>query len=99
MAKRSANPTEMSGKKDKTLLYWRKLIREAGMDVNEIEKLTQDRKGWRRAVKARMEHLHKWKSQMRKDKTVKRQKATPIPPKQHQTHVRYVRGISKTRAA
>ena len=33
------------GKKDKTLLYWRKLIREAGMDVNEIDKLTQDRKG------------------------------------------------------
>ena len=80
LAKISANPTEMSGKKDKTLLYWRKLIREAGMDVNEMDKLTQDRKGWRRAVEARMEHLHKWeKSNAKKQngETTERNSYTP----------------------
>ena len=68
------------GKKDKTLLYWRKLIREAEMDVNEIDKLTQDRKGWRRAVKARMEHLHKWEksnAKIQNGETTQRNSYTP----------------------
>ena len=29
------------------------------MDVNEIDKLNHDRKGWRRAVEAQIQHLHK----------------------------------------
>ena len=51
-----------------------------GMDVNEIDKLTQDRKGWRRAVKARMEHLHKWEKSNAKrqnGETTERKSYTP----------------------
>ena len=48
------------GSKRKTVLYWRKLIREAGWDVTEIGKQAQDRKKWKAAVRARMKHLGEW---------------------------------------
>ena len=45
------------GRKRKTLLYWKKLIREAGWDWTKISTLTSDRDRWRNAVKERMDHL------------------------------------------
>ena len=42
------------------MLYYRKLLREAGIDVTEIESLTRDRKKWRSVVKERMDHLLKY---------------------------------------
>ena len=48
------------GKKRKTLLYWKKLIREAGLDYTKINSLTRDRKEWRRIVRERAEHIHEW---------------------------------------
>ena len=38
---------KMRGRKRKTVLYWRKLIREAGWDHTDIERLTIERKGWK----------------------------------------------------
>ena len=51
------------GKKRKTLFYWRKLLREAGVNWAEAGTIAQDRKEWRRIVKNRMTHLEKWERQ------------------------------------
>ena len=47
----------MAGRKRKTVLYWRRVLREAGIDWTEVERLTSDRKGWKEKVAERMEHL------------------------------------------
>ena len=49
-----------SGKSRKTVLYWKKLAREAGMDVTNIGNLTQDKKKWKALVQERMKHLDEW---------------------------------------
>ena len=36
---------KMAGRKRKTVLYWRRVLREAGIDWTEVERLTSDRKG------------------------------------------------------
>ena len=51
------------GKKRKTLFYWRKLLRESGVNWSEAGALAQDRKEWRRIVKTRMHHLEIWERQ------------------------------------
>ena len=51
------------GKKRKTLFYWKKLLREAGIDWTEIQKETQDRETWKSRVKERMNHLEKFEQQ------------------------------------
>ena len=48
------------GGRRKTLLYWRKLLREAGFDRTKIGTLTADRKEWKKKVKERMKHVHEW---------------------------------------
>ena len=44
----------------KTVLYWKKLLREAGIDRTRIGRLTADRKLWKGRVKERFEHLRQW---------------------------------------
>ena len=51
------------GKKRKTVLYWRKVVREAGVEPSEIEKKTRERTEWKRLVKERIEHVDKWVAQ------------------------------------
>ena len=48
------------GRKRKTVLYWKKLVREAGLDWTEIEGLTEDRDRWRAIVGERMKHLEEY---------------------------------------
>ena len=48
------------GKKRKTPLYWKKLLKEAGMDYTKVNNLTKDRKEWRRIVRVRSNHKHEW---------------------------------------
>ena len=52
--------TRVRGSKRKTVLYWRRMIREAGWDMTTIGSKASDRKGWKAAVKERMSHLEKW---------------------------------------
>ena len=49
-----------SGKSRKTVLYWKKLVREAGLDCTDIGNLTKDRKKWKSLVQERMKHLDEW---------------------------------------
>ena len=44
----------------KTILYWKKLLREAGIDWTKIGQLTADRKMWKGKVRERMDNLRKW---------------------------------------
>ena len=48
------------GKVRKTVFYWRKLIREAGLDCTKIGEMTKDRKAWKNTVKERMKHLDQY---------------------------------------
>jgi ribosomal protein L31 len=48
------------GKKRKTVLYWKKLLREGGIDHTNIGVLTENRKEWKKIVMKRMNHLEKW---------------------------------------
>lgn len=48
------------GRRKKTVPYWKRLLREAGLDWTDVGNLTKDRKKWKSAVKERMEWLAKW---------------------------------------
>ena len=48
------------GKKRKTVLYWRGLIRGAAWDVTTVGKKAEDRKRWTGMVKEQMKHLAAW---------------------------------------
>ena len=45
------------GRKRKTLLYWKGLLREARVDWTKAGEIAQDRDGWRTMVHDRVEHL------------------------------------------
>ena len=42
------------------MCYWKKLLREAGIDWTDLAALTGDRKKWKGLVKERMDTLDKW---------------------------------------
>ena len=52
--------TKRKGKKRKTVLFWKKLVREAGLDKTKIGQMTSNRKEWKMTVKERINHLDKW---------------------------------------
>ena len=51
---------KVGGKKRKTLLYWKRLIKEAGLDYTKIGDLTKDRKEWRILVRKRARKIEEW---------------------------------------
>ena len=63
---------KMKGKKRKTVLYWKKLLREGGIDYTTIGKETLNRKEWKRRVMTRMKHLEKWERRGGKRNTEER---------------------------
>ena len=42
------------------MAYWKKLLREAGIDSTNLGAATRDRKAWRKSVKERMAWLDEW---------------------------------------
>ena len=56
--------SKMAGRKKKTVLYWKRLLREAGVDWTDIERRVIDRDGWRKFVRNRMERVYAWEKQM-----------------------------------
>jgi hypothetical protein len=51
------------GRKRKTVLYWKRLLKEANIDWADIGRITQDRDEWRGIVNARMSHIESWERQ------------------------------------
>jgi hypothetical protein len=54
---------KVPGRKRKTVLYYKRLVKEAGMDYTRIGMLTSQRKEWKRSVNKRMKHLERWERQ------------------------------------
>ena len=63
---------KVPGKKRKTVLYWRRLIKEAGLDHTRIGNLCKDRKEWKATVRERTEHLEEWEKKGGKNSTEER---------------------------
>ena len=76
---------KMKGQKRKTVLYWKKILREGEIDWTDIERLTGDKKGWKKIVKERMEHLLKWE----------KQQGPPRDEEETKNHFRGTRGEKK----
>jgi hypothetical protein len=55
--------SKMLGRKRKTVLYWKRVMKEAGLDWTDVERLTSDREEWKSRVGERMEHLYNWECQ------------------------------------
>ena len=47
------------GKKRKTVLYWNRVLSNAGIDWTDIERICALRSDWRRAIDQRISHLDK----------------------------------------
>ena len=54
---------KMRERKKKTVLYWKRLMNEAGWDWTDVERMANDRKRWKKMIDARMKHLYKWECQ------------------------------------
>ena len=54
---------KMKGRKKKTTLYWKNLMKEAGWDWTDVERLAGDREGWKKMVTERMKFLYEWECQ------------------------------------
>ena len=52
---------KVPGRKRKTIYYWKRILKEAGIDWTQIGQLTQDRKIWKSIVNERMKYLEPWK--------------------------------------
>ena len=55
--------SKVPGKKRKTVLYWKRLLKEAAIDWTDVERLSSDRDGWKELVNVRMNHLDVWERQ------------------------------------
>ena len=53
---------KVPGKKRKTILYWKKILKEAGIDWTMIGAETYDRTIWKATVKERVRNIQEWES-------------------------------------
>ena len=71
---------KLPGKKRKTLLYWKQLLREAQIDPTNIASLTADRKEWKALVRARMRHIEEWeRCSCHRVETERGARTSPVP--------------------
>ena len=71
---------KVPGKKRKTLLYWKGLLREAEIDYTRIGKLMEDRKQWKQTVRERMKHVEEWEKKGGKETLQERgDRRSPTP--------------------
>ena len=57
------NYNKTPGKKRKTILYWKKLLKEAGIDWTTAGEVAQDRDRWKQLVTKRIKLLDEWDHQ------------------------------------
>ena len=53
---------KVKGKKRKTVLYWKRLLREVEIDLTIVKRLRGDRAGWKNLVMNKMSHLERWEN-------------------------------------
>ena len=54
---------KMLGRKRKTVLYWKRVLIECGIDWTDIERMCSDRDGWKKCVDEQVRHMNIWKRQ------------------------------------
>ena len=54
---------KMPGRKRKTVLYWKRMLCEAGCDWTDVERLTNDREEWKKVVNEHMDRADVWERQ------------------------------------
>ena len=64
MYKKLEGVNKAPGKKRKTVLYWKRILSEAGIDWTDVGRLASDRSGWKKLVKERMYHLDVFERQL-----------------------------------
>ena len=52
----------VKGARRKTMLFWRRILKEAGVDASRIGQLTSDRKKWKETVRKRMKRIQNWEN-------------------------------------
>ena len=57
---RTEGVKKTKGKKRKTVLFSKTLVKEADWDTIDINRLARDRKVWKSMVTRRIEHLERW---------------------------------------
>ena len=87
---------KLPGKKRKTLLYWKQILREAQIDSTNIAKLTEDRKEWKSMINSRMNHIAKWEERGGHGIAEERgERVSPVPQQQPTTFECEVEGCGK----
>ena len=76
---------KLPGRKRKTMLYWKLLIKEAGVDYTKIGQIASDRKVWKQKVKTRTEHLEKWERSCGKRSTEERGERNNFVPRNEES--------------
>ena len=72
---------KLPGKKRKTQLYWKQLLREAQIDPTDIGQLTKDRNEWKTLVSKRMRHIAEWeKCGCHRVDRERGPRTSPVPP-------------------
>ena len=46
-----------------TLAYWHRLLKEANIEVHEVERIAMDRVKWKNVVESRMRHIEQFEKQ------------------------------------
>ena len=54
---------KISEKKRKMILHWNRILREAGIDWTDVERLTGDTEDWRKIVREKTYHVERWDRQ------------------------------------
>ena len=67
------------GRKAKTVIYWKRIIREAGFDWTDIGRLTEERKKWKASIRERMKHLESWERRLAHRNTEERGERNNVP--------------------
>ena len=49
--------------KRKTILHWKSILKEAGIDWTDVDRLTGDTKGWRKILREKADHVERWDKQ------------------------------------
>ena len=62
--KKLERESKAPGKKRKTVLYWKRILSETGIDWTDVSRLASDRSGWKKLEKERMDHLDVYESQL-----------------------------------
>ena len=57
----SVTPTPRRKARHGTIEYWRKLLREAGLDADSVEHLVCNKRKWRKIIHERRVHIKEWK--------------------------------------